>query len=89
MSSFVRKYLILSEKTDEIDGFRYQAGLCADWKFRRFVNYTVFDKSLAEFSLRTNLYVAHTAFPSPAQAWSINFGVSVNMLARKLFRKSL
>ena len=77
------------EKTDEIDGFRYQAGLCADWKFRRFVNYTVFDKSLAEFSLRTNLYVAHTAFPSPAQAWSINFGVSVNMLARKLFRKSL
>ena len=81
--------LSTKEKTDEIDGFRYQAGLCADWKFRRFVNYTISYKSLAEFSLRTNLYVAHTAFPSPAQAWSINFGVSVNMLARKLFRKSL
>lgn len=26
-------------------------------------------------------YVAHTSFPSPAPSWTINFGLSVNMLA--------
>ena len=68
------------KKTDEISGFRYQTGISADYKFYRVVDYAQAQGGLSEFSVRTRLYVAHTAFPSPAPAWTINFGLSVNML---------
>ncbi|MBR0175475.1 MAG: DUF4419 domain-containing protein [Bacteroidales bacterium] len=64
----------------EIPGFRYQAGLCADWKFLRTIEKGYPFGGLSEYSIRTRLYVAHTSFPTPAPAWSINFGISANML---------
>ena len=66
--------------TYEISGFRYQAGLCADWKFLRTIEKGYPFGGLSEYSIRTRLYVAHTSFPTPAPAWSINFGISVNGL---------
>ena len=68
------------KKSDEIAGFRYQAGLSADLKFNRTVDYVQALEGLTEFSVRSRLYVAHTAFPTPAPAWTLNFGLSVNML---------
>ena len=68
------------KKTDEIAGFRFQAGILADLKFFRIVDYVNFLEGLSELSVRSRLYVAHTAFPTPAPAWSINFGLSFNML---------
>ena len=70
-----------NKRTDEIAGFRFQAGLSADLKFYRIVDYVQFLEGISEFAVRSCLYVAHTAFTSPAPAWSINFGLSVNMLA--------
>ena len=68
------------KNTDEISGFRYQAGISADLKFYRMVDYVQALEGLSELSVRSRLYVAHTAFPSPAPAWSVNLGLSVNML---------
>lgn len=68
------------KKSDEISGFRYQAGISADLKFYRVVDYVQALEGLSEFSVRSRLYVAHTAFPTPAPSWTINFGVSANML---------
>ena len=68
------------KKSDEISGFRYQAGISADLKFYRIVGYAQAREGLSEFSVRSRLYVAHTAFPAPAPSWTINFGLSVNML---------
>ena len=68
------------KKSDEIAGFRYQAGISADLKFYRVVDYVQTLEGLSEFSVRSRLYVAHTAFPTPAPSWTINFGLSVNML---------
>ncbi len=68
------------KKSDEISGFRYQAGIAADLKFYRVVDYVHAMEDLSEFSVRSRLYVAHTAFPTPAPSWTINFGISVNML---------
>ena len=73
-----------NRKTDEIAGFRFQAGISADYKFSRIVEFVQTLQGLSEFSVRSRLYVARTAFPSPAAAWSINFGISVNMSARFL-----
>ena len=70
-----------NRKRDEIAGFRFQAGISADYKFYRIVDQVQALEGLSEFSVRTRLYVARTAFPSPAAAWSINFGISVNMAA--------
>ena len=67
--------------TDEISGFRYQAGISTDFKFFRIVEYSPALEGLSEFSVRARLYVAHTAFPTPAPSWTVNFGLSVNMLA--------
>ena len=39
-------------------------------------------RGLTEFSLRPRFYIAHTSFPIPAPSWTINFGLSVNMLTR-------
>lgn len=69
------------KKTDEISGFRFQAGLSTDFKFYRVVEYLPLAGGLSEFTVRARLYAAHTAFPSPAPAWTINFGLSANMLA--------
>lgn len=69
------------KKTDEIAGFRYQAGISADLKFSRMVDYTGYKDGLGEWSVRARLYAARTTFPTPAPAWSINFGLSVNMLS--------
>ena len=69
-----------NKNTDEISGFRYQAGISADLKFYRIVDYVQALEGLSEFSLRTRLYVAHTSFPSPAPSWTVNFGLSANML---------
>ena len=68
------------KKSDEISGFRYQAGISADLKFSRVVDYVQALKGLSETSVRSRLYVAHTAFPTPAPSWTVNFGLSVNML---------
>lgn len=68
------------KKSDEISGFRYQAGISADLKFFRVVDYVQALKGLSETSVRSRLYVAHTAFPTPAPSWTVNFGLSVNML---------
>ena len=68
------------KKSDEISGFRYQAGISANLKFYRIVDYVQALEGLSEFSVRSRLYVAHTAFPTPAPSWTINFGLSVNML---------
>ena len=69
-----------NKNTDEISGFRYQAGISADLKFYRIVDYVQSLEGLSEFSLRARLYVAHTSFPSPAPSWTVNFGISANML---------
>ena len=66
--------------SDEISGFRYQAGISADFKFSRVVDYVHALEGLSETSVRSRLYVAHTAFPTPAPSWTVNFGLSVNML---------
>ena len=66
--------------SDEISGFRYQAGISADLKFSRLVDYVQALEGLSETSVRSRLYVAHTAFPTPAPSWTVNFGLSVNML---------
>ena len=68
------------KNTDEISGFRYQAGITAELKLYRKVDYDQALGGLSEFSLRTRLYVAHTSFPSPAPSWTLNLGLSVNML---------
>ena len=68
------------KQMDEISGLRYQAGISADFKFYRVVDYVQALEGLSELSLRTRLYVAHTSFPSPAPSWTVNLGVSVNML---------
>ena len=68
------------KKSDEISGFRYQAGISADFKFSRVVDYVHALEGLSETSVRSRLYVAHTAFPTPAPSWTVNFGLSVNML---------
>ncbi len=68
------------KKSDEISGFRYQAGISADLKFSRVVDYVQALEGLSETSVRSRLYVAHTAFPTPAPSWTVNFGLSVNML---------
>ena len=68
------------KQSDEISGFRYQAGISADLKFYRIVDYVQALEGLSEFSVRSRLYVAHTTFPTPAPSWTINFGLSVNML---------
>ena len=68
------------KNTDEISGFRYQAGISADLKFHRVVDYVQALEGLSELSVRSRLYVARTAFPSPAPSWSVNLGLSVNML---------
>ena len=68
------------KKSDEISGFRYQAGISADLKFSRVVDYVQALEGLSETSVRSRLYVAHTAFPRPAPSWTVNFGLSVNML---------
>ena len=68
------------KKSDEISGFRYQAGISADLKFSRLVDYVQALEGLSETSVRSRLYVAHTAFPTPAPSWTVNFGLSVNML---------
>ena len=69
------------KNSDEISGFRFQAGISADYKFYRLVEYFPEKDGLSEFSVKTRLYVAHTAFPAPAPAWTINFGLSANMMA--------
>lgn len=67
---------------DEIKGFRIQAGVVADYKFFRLIeNQSYMGTGLTEFALRTKLYVARSNFKYPCPAWSINLGVSVNMLA--------
>jgi len=71
-----------NKNSDEITGFRYQAGISADLKFYRIVDYVQSFEDLSEFSVRTRLYVAHTSFPSPAPSWTVNLGISVNMLGR-------
>lgn len=63
--------------SDEISGFRFQAGLSADYKVFRFLSVP----SLNEFSVRSKLYVAHTDFPYPAPAWSVNFGLCADVIA--------
>ena len=68
------------KESDEISGFRYQAGISADLKFSRLVDYVQALEGLSETSVRSRLYVAHTAFPTPAPSWTVNFGLSVNML---------
>ena len=68
------------KESDEISGFRYQAGIVADLKFSRVVDYVQALEGLSETSVRSRLYVAHTAFPTPAPSWTVNFGLSVNML---------
>lgn len=68
------------KESDEISGFRYQAGISADFKFSRLVDYVQALEGLSETSVRSRLYVAHTAFPTPAPSWTVNFGLSVNML---------
>ena len=68
------------KKSDEISGFRYQAGISADLKFSRVVDYVQALEGLSETSVRSRLYVARTAFPTPAPSWTVNFGLSVNML---------
>ena len=68
------------KKSDGISGFRYQAGISADLKFSRLVDYVQALEGLSETSVRSRLYVAHTAFPTPAPSWTVNFGLSVNML---------
>lgn len=64
----------------EISGFRYQAGLCTDWKFLRIIEKGYLFGGLSEYSVRAKIYVAHTSFTTPAPSWSINFGISANML---------
>ena len=68
------------KRTDEMSGFRLQAGISADYKFYRAIARGLAGKSLAEFTVNGRLFVARDNFSFPGPAWSINFGVSVMML---------
>ena len=68
------------KRMDEISGFRFQTGISADLKLFQIEDFQALE-DLSEFSLRSRLYVAHTSFPSPAPSWTVNVGLSVNMLA--------
>ena len=70
-----------NDENDEISGFRYQAGLSADFKILRIVEHVYGYNGLSEYSVRARLYVAHDAFPTPAPTWTINFGIYANALA--------
>ena len=67
------------DDSEEISGFRCLAGINTDFKLRRWVDYR-YAPSIGEMTLRTRLFVAHTAFATPCPAWSINLGVSINFL---------
>ena len=71
-----------SQGPTEINAFRYQFGIAADYKFLRTIGINQATRGLTEFSLRPRFYIAHTSFPIPAPSWTINFGLSVNMLTR-------
>ncbi|MBQ7575223.1 MAG: hypothetical protein IJT26_01695 [Bacteroidales bacterium] len=62
------------KKTDEISGFRFQAGLNVDYKFYRLLS----PPSLGEFSLRSRLFVAHTDFKYLPAAWTLNFSLYID-----------
>ena len=76
-------YVDPNRKSDEIAGFRYQAGINADFKFHRLIEYTEWGTTFgtSEFVARARLYAAHNNFAFPAPAWSINLGLCVNVLA--------
>ena len=63
---------------DEISGFRYLAGVCTDFKFIRNVDF--YYPSVSELTVRTRLFMAHTAYATLGPSWSINLGVSINYL---------
>lgn len=69
------------KNSDEIAGFRFQAGISADYKYLRILEYLPFYYGVSDFAVRGRLFVARTNFPSPAPAWSINLGIGVNFLA--------
>jgi len=71
-----------SRNHDEVSGFRLMAGVSADFKLYRSISINSYmANQLNEVSLRTKLYVARTAFPTPGPSWSVNVSVGVNLLA--------
>ena len=75
-------YVNPDKDSDEISGFRYQAGINADFKIHRLIEYT--DRGttygVTETMVRARIYAAHNNFAYPAPAWSINFGLCINVL---------
>ena len=85
----------IEKKADEMAGFRQVAGISADIKLFRRLDKTYVSPyfkganiygNYTEFTLQPRFYVAHASFPGLPQAWSINFGVNINMLVWELRR---
>ena len=79
-----------AKENKEIAGFRFQAGVCADYIIMRQFDYKVykplFGNELSELSLRAKFFFARTSFPAPAPAWSVNFGIGIALDGRYLKR---
>jgi len=74
-----------NKKEDELAGFRYQAGIAADFKFFRILERELLVDSLAEFSVRARVYVARTDIPlMGGPAWTFNVGLDAGYLARMI-----
>ncbi|MBO7523655.1 MAG: hypothetical protein J6T30_07380, partial [Bacteroidales bacterium] len=85
----------VEKKADEMAGFRQIAGISADIKLFRRLDKTYVSPyfkgahiygNYTEVTLQPRFYVAHATFPGLPQAWSINFGVNINMFVWELER---
>lgn len=90
-----KSWVNAGKKADEIAGFRQIAGISADIKLFRYLMmeypfgkaYPKYIGSLFEINLRPMVYVAHASLPNLPQLWSINCGISLDLLGRDIKRK--
>ena len=69
------------KKVDTLSGFRFMAGVEADYKLFRAIEFNSYMDAMHETSVRARLYVARSAFPVPGPSWSVNLGIGINFLA--------
>ena len=69
-----------TQKNDEIRGTQYQFGFLADYKLYRVLSLLPPFKTLKECSIRTNCFVAYSSYPFLGPSWTINLGISVNLV---------
>lgn len=75
-----RHFIVLGEDADgkeirdNMNGLRFQAGICGDFKFYR--DYSIYEE-YSELALRFLAYGARTDIPGYGPLWSVNAGVSL------------